>query len=42
MRFRNALKYNAPPNLKFNKSKDTNSNIHTFNDLKQKAYKICN
>ena len=39
MRFRNALKYNAPPNLKFNKSKDTNSNIHTFNDLKQKAYK---
>ena len=38
-RFRNALKYNAPPNLNFNKSNVTNSNIYTFDDLKQKAYK---
>ena len=39
MRFNRALQYNAPQNLNFNKNNDSNSNIHTLNDLKQNAYK---
>ena len=37
MRYNRALQYNASPNLNFNKSNDSNSNIHTLNDAKQKA-----
>ena len=37
MRYDRALQYNASPNLNFNKSNDSNSNIHTLNDAKQKA-----
>ena len=37
MRYNRALQYNVSPNLNFNKSNDSNSNIHTLNDAKQKA-----
>ena len=37
MRYNRALQYNASPNLNFNKNNDSNSNIHTLNDAKQKA-----
>ena len=41
LRYQNALKHNASPNLNFNKNNNdtNNNNIFTLNDLKQKAYK---